>query len=263
MTSSIKMPSTKKAMNALSKKRPPSIELNPASSQEVACCLHPTAGIMMTKQQSASRTKHAANTNTLLLQTIFNHASWSTLHVAARYLQVYAHPLVFDGQGVLSSAKGFAALFLFLLGIISSWVDRTCCCRSGDSSLPAAFAGGSESVTACDANKKDENKNNGVQTRSAGDYGSLSADKQLQQEIPSSKELNTSVSNPTENEVDAQNDELQSTEKSMQFRRKVFYTLLFAFVSTCRASLNIASAKYTYPYNISECNDHNATNIFD
>lgn len=55
------------------------------------------------------------STNALLLLTIFNHASWSTLHIASRYLQVYAKPITFDGQGVLSSTKGFAALFSFFV----------------------------------------------------------------------------------------------------------------------------------------------------
>ena len=33
------------------------------------------------------------STNALLFLTIFNHASWSTLHVASRFLQVYAAPI--------------------------------------------------------------------------------------------------------------------------------------------------------------------------
>ena len=63
--------------------------------------------------------------NALLLLTIFNHASWSTLHIAARYLQVYAKPITFDGLGVLSSAKGSAAVFLFLIGTINSCIDAS------------------------------------------------------------------------------------------------------------------------------------------
>lgn len=48
------------------------------------------------------------------------------------------------------------------------------------------------------------------------------------------------------------NEELNEKEAIEAFQRKIFYTLLFAFVTTCRASLNVASAKFTCPYNISE-----------
>ena len=62
-------------------------------------------------------------TTLLLLRTIANHATWSSLHVAARYLQVHAEPLHFDAMVVLSSTKGFAAFFRFCVGAASNWVD--------------------------------------------------------------------------------------------------------------------------------------------
>ena len=69
----------------------------------------------MMQTKSATQT---TTTNKVLLLTIFNHASWSTLHVAARYLQLYAEPITFDSQTLLSSCKGSAAIFLYLIGII-------------------------------------------------------------------------------------------------------------------------------------------------
>ncbi|EJK72953.1 hypothetical protein THAOC_05462 [Thalassiosira oceanica] len=63
-------------------------------------------------------------TTVLLLKTIANHAAWSSLHVAARYLQVHAEPRHFDGMVVVSSTKGFAAIFRFSIGAVSSfWTD--------------------------------------------------------------------------------------------------------------------------------------------
>ncbi len=117
-------------------------------------------------------------------------------YFAARYLQVYAQPMKFDGQGVLSSAKGFAAIFLFLVGVVSSWVDKHCCSTKIKAST--------ESI-----NMTKKETRGGIE----------------------------SEENDTANKFT---------------RQKIFYTLLFAFVSTSRASLNVASAKFTYPYNISE-----------
>mmetsp|Transcript_13673 Transcript_13673/g.28761 ORF Transcript_13673/g.28761 Transcript_13673/m.28761 type:complete len:428 (+) Transcript_13673:226-1509(+) len=136
-----------------------------------------------------------ATTNSLLIQTVFNHACWSSMHVAARYLQVYAQPMKFDGQGVLASAKGSAAIFLFLVGLVSSWVDRHCYLTKNDK----------ESTETINVSKKE--------AMSGMDW---------EDKDPANKST----------------------------RKKIFYTLLFAFVSTSRASLNVASAKFTYPYNI-------------
>ena len=133
-------------------------------------------------------------TNALLLLTIANHAAWSTLHVSARYLQVYAEPATFDGQGVLSSTKGFAALFLFAWGAITARIEGT----------------------------SNEQKNDG------------------------SDELSDTSDAPMHREQQL------SLEQYTLRRQQVMYTLAFAFVATTRASSNIASAAYTYPYNISE-----------
>ena len=78
-------------------------------------------------------TTQATTTNALLLLTIFNHASWSTLHVAARYLLVYS-TITFDSQTLLSSAKGSAAIFLYLIGIINSW------CAGGDDTIHSSLS---------------------------------------------------------------------------------------------------------------------------
>lgn len=44
---------------------------------------------------------------------VLNHILWSAQPIAARYLQVYATPLLFDGQGVLATAKFTSAVLVF------------------------------------------------------------------------------------------------------------------------------------------------------
>jgi len=201
-------------------------------------------------------------TNTLLLLTIFNHASWSTLHIASRYLQVYAKPITFDGQGVLSSAKGFAALFLFFIGIINSWIESSCrvgsTVRNGGvnhntgsslTSLPYVNATLSASASyLCDSNHNASNcaeSNDEDDTSEQCDsYGASLQQQQQQSLMPIPSQSSQQASTPKQT-YDNQNEETASLR-----RKTIVYTLLFAFVSTSRASTNIASSKYTYPYNI-------------
>ena len=127
-------------------------------------------------------------TTLLLLKTIANHATWSSLHVAARYLQVNAEPRHFDGMVLVSSTKGFAAIFRFAMGRVSSWVDSR---RSGFERLAS-----------------------------------------VEGEPSSSEDTTRQVGHPT------------------ALGRRLRFMALFAFVSTTRACTNIASAGYTYPFNI-------------
>ncbi|KAL7529307.1 hypothetical protein ACHAXR_002889 [Thalassiosira sp. AJA248-18] len=195
------------------------------------------------------------STNALLLLTIFNHASWSTLHIASRYLQVYAKPITFDGQGVLSSAKGFAALFLFLVGVINSWIESV---RSrvvvgsggqtiGDgnyiessaltSSLPSVNASLSASASyLCDSSHSSSSE--------FGDNDSTS--NQCDTNGTPLQQKQSSIAGSSQREEE----ELGIDTSTSLRRKRAAYTLLFAFVSTSRASSNIASSKYTYPYNI-------------
>jgi len=46
------------------------------------------------------------------LLALFNHVVWSTQSPASRYLQVFAEPMVFDGQGVLATCKATSALIV-------------------------------------------------------------------------------------------------------------------------------------------------------
>lgn len=56
------------------------------------------------------------NKNRNFFLAFLNHLIWSSLPVASRYLQVYAEPLSFDGQGVLCTAKATSALLIFACG---------------------------------------------------------------------------------------------------------------------------------------------------
>ncbi|EJK53750.1 hypothetical protein THAOC_26742 [Thalassiosira oceanica] len=128
-------------------------------------------------------------TTVLLLKTIANHSAWSSLHVAARYLQVHAEPRHFDGMVVVSSTKGFAAIFRFGIGAVSGFWAH---------SKRAGF----ERLASVDGER-------------------------------SSIEDTAQIGHPT-----------------TRGRRRLRFMVLFAFVSTTRASTNIASAGYTYPFNI-------------
>lgn len=152
--------------------------------------------------------KKVATTRTHLLLTVINHVCWSTLHVAARYLQVYAQPMVFNGQSVLASTKGFAAVVVFTMGSIKS-----CCCLEQQKQLII------------------------------DDY-----DKE-----PMTQHTTTKVESTNANEnSDADNDITTTTSilRAGQWKQQIIYATLFATVATTRALSNIASAKYTYPYNL-------------
>lgn len=47
------------------------------------------------------------------IKALFNHILWSSQPVASRYLQVFAQPVLFDGQAVLCTAKAASAILLF------------------------------------------------------------------------------------------------------------------------------------------------------
>lgn len=218
------------------------------------------------------------STNALLFLTIFNHASWSTLHVASRFLQVYAKPIPFDGQGVLSSAKGSAALFLFVFGALNSWkesyrnnymsiavqADKDVAETPGSpevgvaSTLPSVNAALSASAS-CLCNSTNNSNSNLNEMDDASDEQIKDADLttiQEKQSLTSYSSLQTSQPREGSDENTDQNDAAASeglnNSTSPSSRTKVMYTLLFAFVATSRASSNIASSKFTYPYNISK-----------
>lgn len=191
-------------------------------------------------------TTQATRTNKLLLLTIFNHASWSTLHVAARYLQVYAKPMTFDSQTLLSSCKGSAAIFLYLIGIINSW------CFDSNSSLSSVNTP-LRASTAClvHGDDDDDPDSSDGSMRFDIDESIISNKDNLQSTYQQSPSL-LSVTSSQQNHDRNRNSEVEQMIDSKLQRQKIKYTLLFAIVSTTRASTNIASSKYTYPYNISE-----------
>lgn len=119
-----------------------------------------------------------------------NHVLWSTLAVASRYLQVFARPQVFDGQGVLATAKATSAILLFTCGHFVC-PDRR------------------------------------------------------------ARELEDASSMEETEETTADAAEAISPPKPAM-RTKIFFALLFGVLATCRASLNIASAKFTLSYYISK-----------
>ena len=137
---------------------------------------------------------------------------------------MYAKPITFESQTLLSSTKGFAAIFLFIIGIINSWIIGNC-------------VDDTSSNVGCTDNNNDGN-------------------------VPQSKNLNsappkqsTSVTSLFDKQCDANqenNGDCEDVERRVLQRKRIIYTLLFAFVSTSRASSNIASANYTYSYNISK-----------
>ena len=181
-------------------------------------------------------------TNTLLLLTIINHASWSTLHVAARYLQVYAQPITFDSPTLLSSTKGFAALFLFIFGIASSWVDENYY-NAGNKYSKLQSVNDTLNIRASclvDDNDKSKSNNKNERAESATQYDTLT-----------SKEQIAAMSNQSTTHA-IQDEDTEIEDGILLQRKRVMYALLFAVVSTTRASSNIASAKFTYTYNISE-----------
>ena len=194
-------------------------------------------------------TKQATRTNKLLLLTIFNHASWSTLHVAARYLQVYAKPITFDSQTLLSSCKGSAAIFLYLIGIINSG-----CADDINSDLSSAdTVRGTAGGTAClvDGDDDEDDDPDSSDGSNDTDESVILKNDNMQSTYQQQSSL-LSVTSSQQNHDRNLNSEAEQMIDSELQRQKIKYTLLFAFVSTTRASSNIASSKYTYPYNISE-----------
>ena len=181
-------------------------------------------------------------TNTLLLLTIINHASWSTLHVAARYLQVYAQPITFDSPTLLSSTKGFAAFFLFIFGIASSWADENYYSAGNKYSRFQSVNDTLNASASClvDDNDKSKSNNKNERAESATQYDTLT-----------SKEQIAAMSNQSTTHA-IQDEDTEIEDGILLQRKRLMYALLFAVVSTTRASSNIASAKFTYPYNISE-----------
>ena len=183
----------------------------------------------------------------------------------------------FDGQGVLSSAKGSAALFLFVFGALNSWkesyrnnymsiavqADKDVAETPGSPEVKVASTLPSVNVElSASASCLCNSSNNSNSNLNEMDYASVQnkdADLttiQEKQSLTSYSSLQTSQpregSDETTNQNDAAASEGLNNSTSPSSRTKVMYTLLFAFVATSRASSNIASSKFTYPYNISK-----------
>ena len=216
-----------------------------------------------------------------LTLAVFNHLSWSTLHVASRYLQVYAEPIAFDGQGLLSSTKGFSALFLFSIGVVNSrWVDRRRSIGSppvvgddddaarnyddtgvGGSASPAPvpsssmIAASSETAASCvgDTNRNNASveKPESVEEDATSSHGDdpVIRPRQQQHQDESVSFVTSQTSSPKANENCCA---MMDGDEPSRRKEVMFYTFLFAFVSTTRACSNIASSGYTYPHNIGE-----------
>ena len=209
----------------------------------------------MDTMQTKTTTQNT-RTNKLLLLTIFNHASWSTLHVAARYLQVYAKP-TFDSQTLLSSCKGSAAIFLYLIGIINSWCsdDINSNLVSDDNTVGGSSTAGGTTCLVDNYDENDDDPNSSDDgSRDNTDESIISNNDNLQStyQQQQSSLLPASSSSPQQNHDRNHSSEAEQMNDSELRRQKIKYTLLFAIVSTTRASSNIASSKYTYPYNISK-----------
>jgi drug/metabolite transporter (DMT)-like permease len=134
--------------------------------------------------------------------------------VAARYLQVYATPIVFNGQSVLASTKGFAAVVVFTMGSFKS----LCCSEQQQQQYCKTI----------EENNKDETK-------------SLS---------PVMIKPQTSAKEVSINENENVNNDITTITTTSILPQRILYATIFATVATTRALSNIASAKYTYPYNL-------------
>ena len=202
-----------------------------------------------------------------LTLAVFNHLSWSTLHVASHYLQVYAEPIAFDGQGLLSSTKGFSAVFLFSIGVVNSrWVDRRRSIGSppvvgdndaarnyddtgvgGSASPPpvpssSMIAASSETAASCVGDFEED------ATSTHGDDPVIRP-RQQQHQDESVSFVTSQTLSPKANENCCA---MMDGDEPSRRKEVMFYTILFAFVSTTRACSNIASSGYTYPHNIGE-----------
>lgn len=133
------------------------------------------------------------------LLALINHILWSTLSPASRYLQVFAEPMVFDGQGILATCKATSAI---LVAIWSQLVLVLC--------HPA------------DADEQPQDNKEEIKDEQA----ILPPHVQQQQPQPPPSAVQT----------------------------KIFFALLFGIIATCRAALNISSAKFTLSYYITAIN---------
>ena len=137
---------------------------------------------------------------------------------------MYAKPITFESQTLLSSTKGFAAIFLFIIGIINSWIIGNC-------------VDDTSNVGCTDNNNDDDNVPQSNNLHLAPPKQSTTVTSLLYKQCDANQE---------------NNDGCEDVERRVLQRKRIIYTLLFAFVSTSRASSNIASANYTYSYNISK-----------
>lgn len=179
-------------------------------------------------------------TKTLVLLTVFIHTVWSTLHVASRYLQVYAKPIPFDGQGVLSTTKGFSAVLLFVIGVVSSWIES--CSAVGSTVKDEAEAENNSDSTSLTGNTSL------TESQREDSCTALDAGIRLHEESEISQQQQSAEVTPG-GEIATS----QETDASSRRRKVVCYTILVGIVAVCRSSSNIAAAKWTYPYNSSEC----------
>lgn len=195
--------------------------------------------------------------NFILLASI-NHILWSFQSVTCRYLQVYARPLIFDGQGILTTTKAASAIILFVFG---PWF------------CPQEGPGGGEGRRG----EKNEKKDNGEHESVC--YNSIVDEEDKTREDSSNNDTNaeTRILNNEERFPlrDDGNDvadvcnrsrfgnvtttttitkQSKNREPSPLFRTKILYAAFFGVVATCRASLNIASSKFTLSYNITTIN---------
>jgi drug/metabolite transporter (DMT)-like permease len=127
---------------------------------------------------------------------------------------VYAQPIVFNGQSVLASTKGFAAVVVFTMGSFKS-----CCSEQSQQRCCKTI----------EENDKDETKS-------------------LQPMTPHTTTTITKEVSINANENNHVNNDI--TTITTTWKQQILYATIFATVATTRALSNIASAKYTYPYNL-------------
>jgi len=157
------------------------------------------------------------------LLALINHIIWSTLTVASRYLQVYAVPTVFDGQGVLATAKATSLILIFTCSHIV--------CPEKEE----------QNSSRTHENDDDEGKDSDAVMQEDANVDDVDARAERRPTVPVRQK---GMLEPMQ----------AHTTPPPPKRTKIFFALLFGIVATCRAALNIASAQFTLSYYITAIN---------
>jgi hypothetical protein len=177
-------------------------------------------------------------TPSIIIMCIINHGMWSTHHVLSRYLQVQANPPM-DGMLVLCTGKLVSIFMTYYWGdYVSSW----CKLKTKEEEDQE---NSTSKITAVNTHTGNPQSTSSLavspmKSNSSYEHTGIKQDHELQTD---------SIGHSPEQRL-LESSSLSDTPLFLGRWSKMHVLILNAFLTTARASLNVASAKYSKSYNL-------------